>query len=456
MTFVSLFSGAMGLDLGLEMAGFHTAVCVEKDPEAIKTIRLNRPDLQVLDDITEISGADIRHVAGLEGDTIDLLAGGPPCQAFSVFGKREGLEDSRGQLLWEFVRMVGELQPHTFIMENVRGLLSMPIIPPSKKVQDEETADPELRAHGSLMRLLLRKFNDIGYRVDCYVVNAVNYGAPQLRERLICIGNRHGLLSNFPAPQYSNRSEDNLPPFKTLGDVIGEGFVDPCPDAMQFSPRKLGYLAMIPPGGNWRSLPVEIQKESMGKSWYLKGGRSAYWRKLSFNFPSPTIVTMPNHAGTSMCHPTELRAITVGEAATIQEFPHDWQFSGNVTARFRQIGNAVPTRLGLVAGQAVQHLLKRIKAGEREAEGTIVPPHQIIHLRPHVRTRIFWKDGQTYAGDYSYYQDDEEDIDEPETRNKKQSQYVQMFLLPNDQEKIVREEQQPQYVHQMALLTMTE
>ncbi|MBF4323300.1 DNA cytosine methyltransferase, partial [Vibrio anguillarum] len=125
-----------------------------------------------------------------------------------------------------------------------------------------------------------------------------------------------------PQPAFSNRPEDNLPPFKTLGDAIGPGsnFIDPCPEVMDFSPRKLKYLALVPEGGNWRSMPEDIQKESMGKSWYLKGGRSAYWRKLSFAFPSPTVVTMPNHAGTSMCHPKELRAISVGEAAAIQEF----------------------------------------------------------------------------------------------------------------------------------------
>jgi DNA (cytosine-5)-methyltransferase 1 len=144
----------------------------------------------------------------------------------------------------------------------------------------------------------------------------------------------------------------------------------------------------------------------MGKSWYLKGGRSAYWRKLSFAFPSPTVVTMPNHAGTSMCHPTKLRAISVGEAAAIQEFPPDWKFSGNTTAKFRQVGNAVPTRLGSVAGAAISRLLSRIAAGEKETVKD-VPQSRIIHLRPHVRTRTFWKDGQVYAGDVSYYDDEQ-------------------------------------------------
>jgi DNA (cytosine-5)-methyltransferase 1 len=266
---VSLFSGGMGLDLGLEMAGFRPKVCVENDPEAVATIKLNRSALPVLGDVTQLKGDDIRAAGRFTNSEIPLVSGGPPCQAFSVFGNREGIGDSRGQLVFEFVRLVGELCPQTFVMENVRGLLSMPITPS----RSGDAKENKRTAHGSLLRLIFARFAEIGYRVDCYVVNAVNYGAPQIRERLICIGNRYGLLAHFPPPQYSNRPQDNLPPFRTLGEVIGNGFIDPCPEVMDFSPRKLKYLSMVPPGGNWRSLPVEIQKESMGKSWYLKGGQ---------------------------------------------------------------------------------------------------------------------------------------------------------------------------------------
>ena len=424
--FVSLFSGGMGLDLGLEMAGFEPSVYVESNLEAVQTIKLNRPSLPGLGDITHVSGEELRSLGKLDGE-IALIAGGPPCQAFSVFGKREGINDIRGQLVFQFIRLIDELRPHVFIMENVRGLLSMPIIPCSKKSVPEIDYSPEYYAHGSLLRLILSKFQEIGYHVDCYVVNAVNYGAPQIRERLICIGNRHNLVSNFPSPRYSNRVEDNLPPFKTLGEVIGAGFVDPCPEVLDFSPRKLRYLSLIPPGGNWRSLSVEIQKESMGKSWYLKGGRSAYWRKLSFAFPSPTVVTMPNHAGTSMCHPTELRAISVGEAAAIQEFPLDWRFAGSTGAKFRQIGNAVPTRLGKVAGEVVVELLHNIETGlGNKAEEQQMS--RIIHLRPHVRTRSFWRNGRVYAGDTSYYTDEEEDGEENELVTGKDTNQLQLQL----------------------------
>lgn len=406
MKYISLFSGAMGLDLGLEMAGFECAICVENDADAVKTIQFNKPQLPVFStSIVNVSGSDLVKSGGFDENHVPLIVGGPPCQAFSVFGNRLGIEDARGQMLFEFVRIIREVNPAAFLMENVRGLLSMSVVP--EKSQDKKNADipKEFFRKGSLINLLFQEFNNLGYHVDCFVVNAVNYGAPQIRERVLFIGNRHGYRVRFPQPLYSNRPADNLPSFRTLGDVISKtsGFVDPCPEIMDFSARKLKYLAMVPSGGNWRSLPVDIQKESMGQSWYLKGGRSAYWRKLSYNFPSPTVVTMPNHAGTSMCHPEELRAISVGEAVAIQEFPATWQFQGTTASKFRQVGNAVPTRLGKVAGEVIASLLTTI-----EQHGKAQPwncDHTITHIRPHVRTRTFWKNGESFSGDVSYYQD---------------------------------------------------
>jgi DNA (cytosine-5)-methyltransferase 1 len=141
----------------------------------------------------------------------------------------------------------------------------------------------------------------------------------------------------------------------------------------------------------------------MGKTWYLKGGRSAYWRKLSYAFPSPTVVTMPNHAGTSMCHPEELRAISVGEAAAIQEFPSTWEFQGTTTSKFKQIGNAVPTRLGMMAGIVLSELISRINSLGNSIDPVLAST--MLHIRPHVRTRVFWKKGESFAGDFSYYDD---------------------------------------------------
>ncbi|MEM6738100.1 MAG: DNA cytosine methyltransferase [Bacteroidota bacterium] len=401
MKFISLFSGAMGLDLGLEKVGFKPVVCVENNRNAVKTIQANRPEIEVFDrSITDFSINYLKKL-NIEPKGIDLVAGGPPCQAFSVFGNRLGLEDVRGQMTFEFLRIVNEIQPKVFLMENVRGLLSMPLVSPRKK---NSQIDPDFIKKGSLLKTLVEEFNKIGYSVDCFVVNSANYGAPQIRERVLLIGNNLGLEPDFPAPEYSNRPEDGLPPFTTLGNIIGpnSGFVDSYPEVLNFSPRKLKYLSMIPPGGNWRSLPIEIQKESMGKSWYLKGGRSAYWRKLSFDFPSPTVVTMPNHAGTSMCHPEELRAISVGEAAAIQEFPNDWEFFGSTSEKFKQIGNAVPIRLGKVAGFVIRKMFKSLSEG-KEKSYSVRSGVNVKKIRPHIRTRTFWKDGKAFSGSTSYY-----------------------------------------------------
>jgi len=400
MKYVSLFSGGMGLDIGLEQAGFKPLICVENNKAAVKTIKKNKPSFPVFDESVEKFGLEVLKQNGINPEDVDLVAGGPPCQAFSVFGKRLGLDDIRGQMTFEFLRVVSEIKPKAFLMENVRGLLSMPLVPKKKA---SEGIDQNFLKKGSLLETLIKDFNNLGYLVKVFVVNSVNYGAPQVRERVLVIGNRIGNEIQFPEPEFSNRPKDKLPEFKTLGETIGpeSGFVDKYPEVLNFSPRKLKYLSMVPEGGNWRSLPVEIQKESMGKSWYLKGGRSAYWRKLSFDFPSPTVVTMPNHAGTSMCHPTELRAISVGEAAAIQEFPSTWKFEGTTSEKFKQIGNAVPVRLGAVAGKSIASILNGDYGKAKFNKGV-----EIVKLRPHVRTRTFWKDGQAHSGSTSYYKDD--------------------------------------------------
>ncbi|MHB1422125.1 MAG: DNA cytosine methyltransferase [Gemmataceae bacterium] len=390
-TVVSLFTGGMGLDLGIEQTGrFRLLACVEKVPAFCDTIRRNRDarrsgskSLRVYQ--TDIADLDLQRIKSdleLGGNDLDMVIGGPPCQAFSVFGKRRGIADSRGKLIFEFCRAVGYLKPRVFIMENVRGLLSLK--------QDGS------KRKGSLFELVQHKFADIGYQTDCFVVNAANYGAPQIRERIIVIGNRFNLKCDFPRPTHSNRAKDGLLPFTTLGDAI-RGKPDPDPTMMDFSARKKHYLAMVPPGGNWRSLPIEIQKESMGKTFYLKGGRSAYWRKLSFEFPSPTIVTMPNHAGTSLCHPEELRPLTVGECLRVQGFPDNWEFVGSPSEKYQQVGNAVPIVLGVLAGRVAAELLDKAEsASERLLEPLL--PHRIVHLRPHVRTRWWWKNGEVING----------------------------------------------------------
>jgi DNA (cytosine-5)-methyltransferase 1 len=185
-----------------------------------------------------------------------------------------------------------------------------------------------------------------------------------------------------------------LLPWATLGDAI-QGLDDPAPVIMDFSPRKKGFLAMVPPGSNWRSLPVSVQQESMGRAWHAKGGRSGWWRRLSFDLPCPTLVTMPNHASTALCHPTEVRALTLAEYARVQEFPDDWIFCGKTTEQYAQAGNAVPVRLGRVAGEVIASNLEKLKSRAWRAYCDKPASYRVVYVQSHVRTRQWYKDGET-------------------------------------------------------------
>lgn len=400
--FVSFFSGGMGLDLGLEQAGGTNLLSNDTCKGAKKTVLLNKPDIKFLDcSIASLSGIEVFLQTGLQKGEIDLVCGGPPCQAFSVYGNRSGTMDPRGNLIFEFIRMVKEISPKCFLMENVRGLHSMAYIP-KKHSENIEFYEDWMGEKGSLLKVIIKEYKKLGYDVGAFLVNSVNYGAPQLRERLIIIGSKTGIKPYFPKPTHSNRPEDNLLAFRTLSDAIGLNFTDTDKEIMDFSPRKLKYLSMVPPGGNWRSLSEDIQKESMGKSYYLKGGRSATWRRLSWDHPSPTVVTLPNHASTSMCHPDEVRALTVGECAAIQEFPSSWKFHGTTAEKYRQIGNAVPVRLGKIAGEIIDDLIND-KKNRRTYNYNHTDASNVVHLRPHVRTKRYWHKGKALQGNASYY-----------------------------------------------------
>lgn len=419
---VSLFSGAMGLDIGLERTGrFRVVACVEKEPAFCDTIRANKKagrlnqQLAIFDrDIADVSPEEVLETTGLKPGEIDVLAGGPPCQSFSTVGKRGTVEDPRGTLLWQYLRFVEALKPKFFLMENVRGLLSAALHhrPIAQRPDKGGTPLGPDEEPGSVIRLFaedMEKIADNPYHMDCFEVNAVNYGAPQLRERALFIGNRYNVVVDFPNPTHGPKDEEKRPqrslfgdeekpllPWSTLGDAIGD-LKEDNPVIMDFSPRKKRYLSMVPAGSNWRSLPVEIQKESLGKAWFAKGGRSGWWRRLSFDLPCPTLVTMPNHAGTSLCHPTEVRALTLREYARIQEFPDDWEVCGKTSEQYAQIGNAVPVRLGEVAGETIAKHLDALAKQDWRALPNRPEAYRIIYVQSHVRTRQWFKAGETFV-----------------------------------------------------------
>jgi DNA (cytosine-5)-methyltransferase 1 len=412
----------MGLDIGLEQTGrFEVVACVEKEPSFCATIRANlaaghlSEKLKVFEgDISQLDPAEVLSACGLKPGELDVLVGGPPCQSFSTAGRRMATQDPRGTLLWQYLRFVEYMQPKFFLMENVRGLLSA-ALKHRQIAERPERGGPLLEANelpGSVVHLFAEDLQRLqsacgtGYHMDCFEVNAVNYGAPQLRERALFIGNRYNAVVDFPDPTHGSPfgaeepqpslfvADQQLKPWKTLGDAIGD-LRDPGDVVMDFSPRKKHFLSHVPPGSNWRSLPVELQKESMGSAWYAKGGRSGWWRRLNMDLPSPTLVTMPNHASTSLCHPTELRALTLREYARIQEFPDRWMFEGTASQQYAQVGNAVPVRLGLVAGGVIVQELDALEERNWLVAAEKPKDYRVVYVQSHVRTRQWFKNGQT-------------------------------------------------------------
>jgi len=402
----------MGLDLGLEATKrFRIRACIEKNPAFCETIRANKragrlaKDLQVFEgDISDFDPLDILRVVGIRPGQVDVVVGGPPCQSFSTAGRRRTTSDPRGTLLWQFLRFVAVMRPKFFLMENVRGLLSAALRHRPIADRPDKGGAPLQKDErpGSVVELLahtLQRLRECSYHMDCFEVNAVNYGAPQIRERALFIGNRYNAVVEFPTPTHgpgTNPNGDGLIPWRSLGDAIS-GLHEDIPVVLDFSPRKKRYLAMVPEGGNWRSLPEDIQKESMGRAWHAKGGRSGWWRRLSLDLPCPTLVTMPNHASTSLCHPTEVRALSLGEYARIQEFPDGWELCGTTARKYEQVGNAVPVRLGGVSGRLIAGHLDKLRKRRWRAYPTSPEAYRVVYIQAHVRTRRWYRNGKIFV-----------------------------------------------------------
>lgn len=413
---ISLFSGSMGLDLGLESTKkFELLACVELNKAACETIRINQKEgnlsntIKIYEgDINEFNPQKIMEECRLKPGELDVLVGGPPCQAFSTAGRRQSVQDPRGTLLWQFLKFIEVLQPKVFLMENVRGLISASLKHRPIKDRPEKGGPPlvEEEQKGSVVKLFAKDLsinNKGAYNLDIFEVNSVNYGAPQVRERILFIGNKFGHQIDFPQPTHGKPKSSNeliqgslfdspnIKPWKTLKDAIGD-LKEEEPELLNFSPRKLSVLELVPEGSNWRSLPEEVQIDTMGKAFHAKGGRSGWWRRLTFELPSPTLVTMPNHASTSLCHPTETRTLSVKEYARIQEFPDNWIFSGKTTEKYKQIGNAVPIRLGEIAGEVIASFLDT--SPKKKKKKPFKDGFRLVYIQSHVRTRKWVNKGK--------------------------------------------------------------
>ena len=340
---LELFAGAGGLAIGLEKSGIKCIALNEIDKWACQTLRKNRPNWNVLEG--DIKSFNFKKYA----NKVDIVTGGFPCQAFSYAGKKLGLEDARGTLFYEFARAVKEVNPLICVGENVKGLLS--------------------HEKGKTLEGMISILDEIGYNVvPVQVLKAINYRVPQKRERIILVGIRKDIdiEYKYPTPHLT---------IYNLSDALKKGELFNCDvpisDGSKYPKHKKDILDLIPPKGYWRNLPIEIQKEYMGKSFYLGGGKTGMARRIGWDEPSLTLTCSPAQKQTERCHPDETRPFTVREYARIQTFPDDWEFIGSVSQQYKQIGNAVPCNLGQEIGYSIVKFLNEYYSKSNKSDNSI-------------------------------------------------------------------------------------
>jgi len=351
---LSFFSGAMGLDIGLEKAGFETILACEVDKHCRQTIKENKPNIALIGNIADYTSDEIKEAAGLnEEDEIELIIGGPPCQAFSTAGKRQGFEDERGNVFLTFIDRVIELNPKYLVLENVRGLLSAPL-KPQKSLNKGKGLPPKTPTEekGGALFHIIGKLEDAGYGISFELYNSANFGTPQKRERVIIICNRDGKKLPYLTPTHSENGEFDLPKWTTFKSAVKNLKVEKH-SYINFSEKRLPYYKYLTPGQYWKHLPEGIKQEAMGKSYFLGGGKTGFYRRLAWDKPSPTLVTHPAMPATSLAHPVEDRPISVEEYKRIQQIPDKWLLSGNIIQQYKQIGNAVPIGVGMAIGKLI-------------------------------------------------------------------------------------------------------
>lgn len=299
MRVVSLFSGAGGLDLGFKMAGHEIIWANDLYEDAVSTYKKNIGNHIVCKDISKINSEDIPDC--------DIVIGGFPCQGFSVANTKRYEDDVRNTLYKQLVRVINDKKPKFFLAENVKGILSL--------------------GKGSIFKMIMDDFRALGYRVQSQVLNAADYGVPQKRERVIIVGVRNDLSFNYtyPLPTHSNK-DSSLPNWVSVSEALKD---IPDPD----TPNSL--------------LNHQYSKYKMSFNGYIGH------RRIDPNAPAPTVTARGDNKGgvVILPHPSNQRRMSCRELATIQSFPLDYDFCGNRSSIYRQIGNAVPPLLGFAVAK---------------------------------------------------------------------------------------------------------
>ena len=342
--FISLFSGAGGLDLGLEQAGWDCIFATDNDPAAIATLLGNRGfglgqarnflDGAIIElaDVRQLSGSGLLARLGERRGDVPLLAGGPPCQSWSSGGRQMGFEDPRGKLIEHYLRLAGEIEPRFLVFENVRGLL---------------TARGKDGVPGSALAHVRTRLFERGWQSRVSLINAADFGVAQRRVRLILIGYRQGDEPDFPEPIYSEFAQTGRLQWRCLNECLSS-LSPPRPEEIIRPSGKMAHdLEGLQPGTGAKS-PGKKEATRPGGHWGYKQG--AFIADLAR--PGRT-VTASSQQDWIYDPQLGLRRLTPRECAALQSFPTDWKFSGNRSEQYRLAGNAVPPKLGHAIGLAL-------------------------------------------------------------------------------------------------------
>ena len=385
---VSLFSGAGGLDIGLKQAGkgkLDFRAWVESDSDCQQTLLANKLATNkrgtLFGDIEKVDARELMRAAQLRAEETFLLAGGPPCQAFSTAGLRASVQSPKGRVVHSYFEMVKQLRPRFFLFENVRGLLSAALehLPLDARSHPQEISSREENRLGSVMKkLVLPTFSRLGYEVVYGLLCSADYGSAQVRHRVFILGSRDRELGAGVFRKITGRelsALDLIPPthhrlapyppiarWRTLRDAIGD--LDPSlsgpEDSYTYSSERAAIFRRIPAGRNWKyvrdnpkKFPKGFLEEIMSNAIDSGGGKEGFWRRLSWDAPVPTLTAQPQQLASSLCHPEYERPLSIPEYAALQDFPANFKFAGSKSSRYRQIGNAVPARMARAVGSSL-------------------------------------------------------------------------------------------------------
>ncbi len=375
-TVIDLFSGAGGLSEGFREAGFSVLAANDFDDSAAATFKLNHPETAFLGGpIQDITADQLRDAAGLsKNDDLDVLVGGPPCQAFSVYNHQRGMHDERSGLFREYLRVVEGLMPRFVVMENVTGITSV--------------------GDGRAVEELYAGLQSLGYYVEHRILRSEDFGVPQERRRVFFVASRETKTISWPEPTHASPDSvelftSHLKPFVTVWDAlsdlppleISQGAevasygMEPQSDYQRLlregsdqlfhhvapflSPVNIERLKHIPEGGSWRDIPFDLLPAGMQKA--RRSDHTKRYGRLKRTGLCCTVLTKCDLHWGSYIHPTQERTLTVREAARFQSFPDRIRFSGARMDQFKQVGNAVPPLLGQAVGNEISCMLQRVK-----------------------------------------------------------------------------------------------